>query len=94
VKETAMYNQFPDNRWYLYDDTSGNIRLKHQYRPGMQVNCPCCDKPFIIEDYKAQCCDNIFRTGFGEISQVKPVGTHNKVKGRGWQSLRPFCREI
>jgi len=83
-----MYNQFPDNGWFLYDDTSGNIRLKHRYRPDMQVNCPYCDKPFIIKSYRMQCCDNIFKTGFGEICQVKPVGTHNKVKGRGWQSLR------
>lgn len=63
-----MYNQFPDNRWYLYDDTLGSIRLTHRYRPGMQVNCPYCDKTFIIESYRACCCDNIFKIGFGAIS--------------------------
>jgi hypothetical protein len=56
----------------------------------MEILCPYCNKPFIVENYIAECCGNQFKTGFGEIHQVKPVGNHRKAAGRGWQSLRPY----
>jgi hypothetical protein len=85
-----MINEFPENRWYLYDNTSGGVILKHPYRPGIKVLCPYCNKPLVIDNYRATCCNNQFKTYFGEIHQIIPVGKHDKTKGRGWQSLRPF----
>ncbi len=83
-------NQFPEKKWYLYDNTTGSIVLKHPYSRGMEVLCPYCSKPLAVENYRAECCENQFKTGFGEIHQVQPVGKHSKMTGRGWQSLRPF----
>lgn len=85
-----MMNQFPEKKWYLYDNISSNVVLKHPYRTGMKVLCPYCKKLLVIENYRAACCDNQFKIGFGEIHQVEPIGKHNKVKDRGWQSLRPY----
>lgn len=87
-----MINQFPEKRWYLYDDTNRNIRLKHPYWPNAEVKCPYCEELMIIENYKAQCCGNVFKISFGEIRQTEPVGKHNKVNNRGWSSLRPFTK--
>jgi hypothetical protein len=86
-------NPFPEKRWYLYDDTNGNIRLKHPYWPKIKVKCPYCNKLLTVENYKAQCCGKIFKTGFWEIHQIEPIGKHNKTSGRGWDSLRPFIKE-
>ena len=85
-----MIGQYPEKKWYLYDTTSGNIILTHPYVNGMTVLCPHCNKPLIIENYTAECCGNQFKTSFGGIRQVKSIGSHNKMVGRGWQSLRPY----
>lgn len=84
-----MMNLFPEKKWYLYDNMSGDVVLKHPYRPGMKVLCPHCDKEFVIENYRAECCNHHFKIGFAEIRQMEPTGKHSKVKGRGWSSLRP-----
>jgi len=83
-------NMFPDRCWYLYDNTSGRIVLKHPYREGDSVPCPHCDAILAIEDYRAACCGKTFKTGFGEIAQREPVGISQRSTGRGWGSLRPY----
>lgn len=88
-----MYMNFPQMRWYLYDNTSGKIILKHPYYRNLLVKCPYCDEWLWVEDYQAECCGKTFKTGFWEIHQVEPFGTHNRKSGRGWRSLRPFDRE-
>lgn len=85
-----MIGAFPENKWYLYDDMSGNIVLKHPYRPEMTVSCPHCNNFLMIDNYRDKCCGNEFKIGFGEIRQIKPVGQHKNVQGRGWQSLRLY----
>ena len=85
-----MIGSFPKKRWYLYDDMSGNIVLKHPYRASMKVLCPHCDKAFVIENYRTECCNHHFKIRFGEICQVEPIGRHGKTEGRGWSSLRPY----
>jgi hypothetical protein len=70
----SMFNQFPEKRWYLYDDLGGNIVLKHPYWHNIEVKCPHCEKVLILENYRAQCCEKTFKTGFGAIRQVEPVG--------------------
>jgi hypothetical protein len=49
-------NQFPERKWYLYDNTSGAVILKHPYWPKIEAKCPYCEKLLKIENYKAQCC--------------------------------------
>jgi len=83
-------SQFPEKKWYLYDNTSGSVILKHPYSKGMEVLCPYCNKLLVIENYRAECCENQFKTGFEEIHQVHPIAKHNKTTGCDWQSLRPF----
>jgi hypothetical protein len=78
--------------WCLYDNTSGRVILKHPWRKGLQVPCPHCGKPLTVENYKAACCNQEFGTGFGEIHQREPVGTHDRTSGRGWFSLRPYVK--
>jgi len=75
--------------WCLYDDTKGNIRLKHPYREGMDVPCPRCGVPLQVQSYHASCCGHEFKTGWGEIFQRNPVGSHERTSGCGWASLRP-----
>ena len=78
--------------WCLYDDTLGNIVLKHPYKPERPVPCPHCGQTLRIENYRATCCGQEFKTGFGEIRQRAPVGTHQRQSGRGWASLRPYAK--
>ncbi|MFA5866223.1 MAG: hypothetical protein WC975_16240 [Phycisphaerae bacterium] len=85
-----MHGDFPEKLWYFYDNTEGNIVLKHPYQKGMEVPCPYCGKLLAVENYRAQCCNQQFKTGFWEIRQIEPVGKHQKTQGRGWQSLRPY----
>ena len=87
-------NMFPQRIWYLYDNTSGKVILKHPYRRGMTVPCPYCGKSLVIANYRAACCGNEFHTSFGEIAQRQPVGDHNRTSGRGWGSLRPFEQQL
>jgi hypothetical protein len=75
--------------WCLYDNTSGTIILKHPFGNIGAVPCPRCLKPLVVEKYRASCCGFNFRTGFHEISQIEPFGTHEKKSGRGWETLRP-----
>jgi hypothetical protein len=82
---------FPETRWYLYDTTSGQTVLKHPFRPGLTIPCPACGSSLKLENYRADCCGESFRTGFGEIRRVRPVGIHNRQVGRGWASLRPYA---
>lgn len=88
-----MFGLFPDIRWYLYDNCSGRVVLKHPYKPGMDVPCPHCGVVLVVESYEAECCGQVFKTGFGEICQKEAVGTHTKRIGRGWKSLRPYEAE-
>lgn len=86
---------FPREIWYnpvwcLYDNTSGNIILKHPWRKGLDVLCPYCGKVLRVADYKAICCNQEFRISHHEISQIKPIGTHQRKTGRGWASIRPY----
>ncbi len=81
---------FPKRMWYLYDNTSGNTILKHPYRANDSVPCPYCAEPLLVQNYRAQCCNQEFRTSFGEIAQREPIGQHLRRSGRGWSSLRPF----
>jgi hypothetical protein len=78
--------------WCLYDDMSGNTRLVHPYRLDLSVPCPHCGAPLRIADYRARCCGQEFKTGFGSVAQVAPVGRHARRSGRGWGSLRPYER--
>ena len=77
--------------WYLYDNTSEETLLISKW-PNKDIKCPDCDKPLIFVNYKAECpiCKEIFKSGWGNYYRVKPVGTHNKTKGRGWASIRPY----
>lgn len=81
---------FPKKIWYLYDNTSGNVVLKHPYSAGISVPCPQCQRPLEIQNYRATCCGKTFKTSFGEISQRERVGEHHRQRGRGWDSLRPY----
>lgn len=86
-----------DDRWYLYDDTLGNIKLVHRWREDYEqgtIYCPDCDEPLFFKEYKAKCskCGEEFRSGFGQVYRVKPFGSHKKKTGRGWQSLRPYVK--
>jgi hypothetical protein len=85
-----MFNTFPDARWYFYDNTSGQIILKHPYHPDLAIPCPHCGQRLQIQNYRASCCDGEFKTSFGEIRQCRPVATHSHTTGRGWDSLRPL----
>ncbi len=76
--------------WCLYDNLSGKIILKYPWRKGLTVPCPYCGKPLVFSQYKAICCGKDFRISFGEVSQRQPIGSHNRTKGRGWVSLRPY----
>ncbi len=76
--------------WCLYDATNGNIILKRPYVCDEDVPCPRCGKILEIESYRAHCCGVAFSTGWNEIRQLSPVGTHSKQRGRGWDSLRVF----
>lgn len=76
--------------WCLYDNMSGKIILKHPYHKGLNVPCPYCAKNLIFKDYKASCCNQEFKTGFNEVIQREPYGTHQRNSGRGWASIRPF----
>jgi hypothetical protein len=76
--------------WWLYDNTIGNIVLKHPYYRGIKVRCPHCGLELTIKDYRAECCGRSFRISEGEIAQREPVGKHTKTSGRGWASLRPW----
>lgn len=78
--------------WCLYANLSGQVVLKHPWRAGLVVACPHCGEPLAVEDYKADCCGRSFKTGFGEIRQIEPVGTHDHTSGRGWASLRAYRR--
>jgi predicted RNA-binding Zn-ribbon protein involved in translation (DUF1610 family) len=86
-------SNFPKQIWYLYDNTSGKTILKHQYERGVVVPCPHCGKKLVIENYRSTCCGYQFRTSFGEIAQCQPVAEHNRLAGRGWDSLRPYKQE-
>ena len=81
---------FPEKRWYLYDNVSGSTVLKHPYRSGSKVHCPHCGSLLKVRDYSASCCEEVFKTGHGEIHQQRPLETHHHIRGRGWQSLRPY----
>ncbi len=76
--------------WCLYDNMAGQVVLKHPWRRGLVVPCPNCGEPMTVENYKAECCGQLFKTAFNEIRQVEPVGTHDRTSGRGWASLRPY----
>ena len=96
----GIYWQGPhDDNWYLYADTNGNIRLIHRWRSDYEkgsIRCPHCNIPLFFRNYRGFCskCGNEFKTGFGRVYQKNPVGKHNKTKGRGWQSLRLWCKEV
>lgn len=77
--------------WCLYDNLAGHVVLKHPWRDGLVVECPHCGEPLAVEGYRAHCCGQHFKTGFGEIRQIEPVGTHDRTSGRGWASLRAYC---
>lgn len=81
---------FPDWAWYCYDNMSGQTMLKHPYRAGAGVPCPHCGETLRVQDYRASCCGQEFRTSFGEIAQREPVGSHSRKSGRGWKSLRLY----
>jgi hypothetical protein len=82
---------FPNKTiWYLYNDTSGRVILKHSYTAGDKVFCPHCGNSLTVEGYAASCCDEKFRVSFGEIRQVSPQDYHEESFNRGWKSLRPF----
>lgn len=88
---------FPDKiyhnpTWCLYDNTSGKTILKHPWRKGIKVNCPHCDKLLNFEKYKANCCGHSFGISFNEVSQHEPIGTHDRITGRGWDSIRPYIK--
>ena len=85
-----MLDPFPEVRWYLYDNLSGAVILKHPYRPGLKIRCPHCGEQLKVERYTASCCGEEFKTSFGEIHQRRAVGIHDRTSGRGWASLRPF----
>ncbi len=76
--------------WCLYDNLAGQVVLKHPWRDGLVVECPHCGEPLAVEGYIAHCCGQHFKTGFGEIRQIEPVGTHDRTSGRGWASLRAY----
>ena len=78
--------------WCLYDNTSGKIILKHPWQRDKAVRCPYCGEPLDVQNYRATCCGQEFRTSFGEIAQRAPFGTHTRETGCGWSSLRPFQR--
>ena len=85
-----MFGSFPLKKWYLYDTTDGRVILKHPFKKGMDIPCPYCGQNLNIVDFWAQCCDQLFTTGFWEVHQNNPFGHHSKKSGRGWQSLRPY----
>jgi len=85
-----VFNRFPADAWYLYDNTSGDVVLKHPYHPGESVPCPHCGQTLIVDNYRADCCNQEFKTGFGEIRQRQALGSHDRTSGRGWASLRLF----
>jgi hypothetical protein len=89
-----MYGNFPEKKWYLYDATDGRIVLKHPFRRGMEIPCPYCGSLLIINDYKATCCGQLFKTAFYEIHQVKPFGYQNRKTKKGWASLRPYSSNL
>ena len=86
-------NTFPQQIWYLYDNTAGKTILTHRYDRGATGPCPHCGKKLVIENYRSTCCGYEFRTSFGEIAQRQPVKKHNRLAGRGWDSLRPYKEE-
>lgn len=77
--------------WYLYDNTSGKTLLISKF-PNDDIKCPDCNCPLEFENYEAICpsCNEVFKSGWGNYYRVNPIGTHNKKKGRGWASLRPY----
>jgi hypothetical protein len=78
--------------WCLYDDTSGNVVLKHPYKRGRPISCPHCGQTLQMENYMATCCGQEFKTSFGEIRQRAPLGAHQRHSGCGWASLRPYTK--
>lgn len=92
----GLYWQGPhDDKWYLYDDLSGETKLIHRWREDYEqgtIRCPDCDSPLMFKNYKATCpkCGEEFKSGWGKVFRVKPFGTHEKKYGRGWESLRPY----
>lgn len=90
-----MIDDFPDwakGKWCLYDDTNGNIKLKHCWPQSEVVPCPSCSKPLNLSkvnaQYSAECCGETFYLGWGHVTQGEPTGKHLRKVGRGWQSLR------
>jgi hypothetical protein len=79
--------------WCLYDNMAGQVVLKHPWRCGLDVSCPYCGTLLSVDNFAAACCGRQFKTGFNEIRQVEPVGTHDRKSGRGWASLRPYAGE-
>ena len=69
-----MSYEFPETRWYLYDNLSGAVILKHPYRLGLKIRCPHCGEQLKVERYTASCCGEEFKTRFGEIHQRRAVG--------------------
>ena len=90
-----MADSFPDWAkvgWCLYDDTNGNVKLKHYWPQDEMVQCPNCNKPLGISkansQYNAQCCKKTFNLSWNHVTQKEPTGTHMRKTGRGWQTLR------
>lgn len=77
--------------WYLYDNTSGETQLISKC-PNNDIKCPDCNKILLFVNYKAECpnCKEVFGFSWGTYYRVKPIGLHNKIKGSGWISLRPY----
>ncbi|MGH7985546.1 MAG: hypothetical protein ACREQX_04585 [Candidatus Binataceae bacterium] len=79
--------------WCLYDATDRRVLLKRPFRTGIMVPCPHCGNPLRFDNYKAACCERHFSTGFGEVRQLEAAGSHNRMSGRGWDSLRVYKPE-
>jgi hypothetical protein len=89
-----MIGNFPGSGWFTYVALDGRVLLKHRCRTRGESSIPCphCGKPLEISEYQAQCCDQQFKTSFGDITQQKPIGVSQETP-RGWKSLRPWPSE-
>ncbi len=87
-----MIDNFPAEGWFTYVATDGRVLLKHRWRRQSPIPCPHCGKRLEFSEYRALCCDQTFKIGFGEIAQHDPIGV-SRVFPRGWKSLRPWRPE-
>ncbi len=71
-----------EDGWYLYKAQHGTY-IQHVNSKWKKINCPICDKELNFENYESECCNLVFKIGWGNIRINIPYNAQ-KNKPYGW----------